>query len=145
MYERFAGVAELADARDLKSRELIPRAGSIPVSGTTTNFISRGRAARLARRAHNPEVRRFKSPPRNQKRKQSDGLLFRFWNDVFRMRNVMRTLCVMTASPCDAPFGRVKEHIASLCALAQYITVRSTTPLARKGKHNSLQMLKNIV
>ena len=33
-----AGVAELADARDLKSRELIPRAGSIPVSGTKTNL-----------------------------------------------------------------------------------------------------------
>jgi len=25
-----------------------------------------------------------KSHPRNQKRKQSIGLLFRFWNDVFR-------------------------------------------------------------
>ena len=77
MTKRIAGVAELADARDLKSRELIPRAGSIPVSGTKVfspeqisvsyNFISRGRAARLARRAHNPEVRRFKSPPRNQR------------------------------------------------------------------------------
>ena len=32
--QRNAGVAELADARDLKSRELTPRAGSIPVSGT---------------------------------------------------------------------------------------------------------------
>ena len=77
-WQMIAGVAELADARDLKSRELIPRAGSIPVSGTKTNLpvnISRGRAARLARRAHNPEVRRFKSPPRNQKRKQSIGLL----------------------------------------------------------------------
>ena len=110
-----AGVAELADARDLKSRELIPRAGSIPVSGTkTTNLISRGRAARLARRAHNPEVRRFKSPPRNQKRKQSIGLLFRFWNDVFRKRNVMRTSCVMTASPCDVRFASEKEHNTSL-------------------------------
>ena len=70
-WQMIAGVAELADARDLKSRELIPRAGSIPVSGTKTNLpvnISRGRAARLARRAHNPEVRRFKSPPRNQTR-----------------------------------------------------------------------------
>ena len=32
-------------------------------------------------------------------------------------RNVMRTSCVMTASPCDVPFGRVKEHITSLCAV----------------------------
>ena len=37
---RFAGVAELADARDLKSRELIPRAGSIPVSGTKATKIN---------------------------------------------------------------------------------------------------------
>ena len=36
-----AGMAELVDARDLKSREILSRAGSIPVSGT----ISRGRAA----------------------------------------------------------------------------------------------------
>ena len=35
----------------------------------------------------------------------------------------MRTSCVMTASPCDVPFGRGKEHITSLCATAQYITV----------------------
>ena len=31
-------------------------------------------------------------------------------------RNVLRTSCVMTASPCDVPFGREAEHIASLCA-----------------------------
>ena len=43
---------------------------------------------------------------RNQKRKQSIGLLFRFWNDVFRTRNVMRTACVMTASPCGVRFAR---------------------------------------
>jgi hypothetical protein len=47
----------------------------------------------------------------------SKEVLFRFWNDVFRKRNVMRTTCVMTASPCDVPFGRGKEHIASLCAI----------------------------
>ena len=62
-------MAELADARDLKSREIISRTGSIPASGTTSNFISRGRAVWSARRAHNPEVGRFKSPPRNQTQK----------------------------------------------------------------------------
>ena len=31
-----AGVAELADARDLKSRETFSRTGSSPVSGTST-------------------------------------------------------------------------------------------------------------
>ena len=39
----------------------------------------RGVEQLVARRAHNPEVRWFKSPPRNQTRKQSIGLLFRFW------------------------------------------------------------------
>ena len=53
----------------------------------------------------------------------------------------------MTASPCDVPFGREAEHIASLCALAQYITVQEqvcsgTTSLARKGKHHFLQKLE---
>ena len=59
----------------------------------------------------------FKSHPRNQNRKQSIGLLFRFWNDVFRTRNVMRTSCVMTASPCVVRFARAEEHITSLCAI----------------------------
>ena len=30
----FAGMAELADARDLKSREILSRTGSTPASGT---------------------------------------------------------------------------------------------------------------
>ena len=42
-----AGMAELADARDLKSRGTFSRTGSRPVSGTIhfTVSISRGRAA----------------------------------------------------------------------------------------------------
>ena len=38
-----------------------------------------------------PEVMWWGSHLRNQKRKQSYGLLFCFWNDVFRKRNVMHT------------------------------------------------------
>ena len=54
---------------------------------------------------------------------------FRFWNDVFRKRNVMHTSCVMTASPSEVPFGRVigTHHItlrqwrnSSLCRKAQH-------------------------
>ena len=95
----YAGVAELADARDLKSRELIPRAGSIPVSGTT-NLISRGRAARLARRAHNPEVRRFKSPPRNQKDQTPKrvSVLFGRRSDLHRLSFAVRSLSVCNAN-----------------------------------------------
>ena len=48
----YAGVAELVDARDLKSCVPKERAGSTPVSGT----IYRGVEQLVARRAHNPEV-----------------------------------------------------------------------------------------
>ena len=61
-----AGVAELADARDLKSREVYP---SYRFEPGFRHHISRSGAAWLARRAHNPEVRRFKSPLRTQKNK----------------------------------------------------------------------------
>ena len=50
--KQHAGMAELADARDLKSCGTFSRAGSIPVSGT----IYRGVEQLVARRAHNPEV-----------------------------------------------------------------------------------------
>ena len=57
-----AGMAELADARDLKSR----------VTKVTYRFKPgfrhqsyRGVEQLVARRAHNPEVVRFKSHPRN--------------------------------------------------------------------------------
>ena len=45
-------MAELADARDLKSRGIPSRAGSTPVSGTKY----RGVEQLAARRAHNPEA-----------------------------------------------------------------------------------------
>ena len=57
-------MAELADARDLKSREIFSRTGSTPASGT--NNIAEW-SSLVARRAHNPEVMRFKSHLRNQR------------------------------------------------------------------------------
>ena len=57
-------MAELADARDLKSREIFSRTGSTPASGT--KYIAEW-SSLVARRAHNPEVMRFKSHLRNQK------------------------------------------------------------------------------
>ena len=59
----YAGMAELADARDLKSREILSRTGSTPASGTNIA----GWSSSVARRAHNPKVVRFKSHSRNQK------------------------------------------------------------------------------
>ena len=59
----YAGMAELADARDLKSREIFSRTGSTPASGTNIAEWS----SLVARRAHNPKVMRFKSHLRNQK------------------------------------------------------------------------------
>ncbi len=60
----YAGMAELADARDLKSREILSRTGSTPASGTI--YIAEW-SSLVARRAHNPKVMRFKSHLRNQK------------------------------------------------------------------------------
>ena len=57
-------MAEQADARDLKSREILSRTGSTPASGT--NYIAEW-SSLVARRAHNPKVMRFKSHLRNQK------------------------------------------------------------------------------
>ena len=57
-------MAELADARDLKSREIFSRTGSTPASGTI-NIAEWSSLA--ARRAHNPKVMRFKSHLRNQR------------------------------------------------------------------------------
>ena len=71
----YAGMAELADARDLKSREILSRTGSTPASGTNIA----GWSSSVARRAHNPKVVRFKSHSRNQKRKTHPrGVFFSF-------------------------------------------------------------------
>ena len=77
-----------------------------------------GWSSLVARRAHNPKVVRFKSHSRNQKRKQSIWTAFSFLERCVPLsRNVMRTLCVMSASPRDVRFARIKEHITSLCAI----------------------------
>ena len=57
-----AGMAELADAWDLKSHEILSRTGSTPASGTSIAEWS----SLVARRAHNPKVVWFKSRLRNQ-------------------------------------------------------------------------------
>ena len=72
----YAGMAELADARDLKSREILSRTGSTPASGT--NNIAEW-SSLAARRAHNPKVMRFKSHLRNQKRKHTLTVCFFFF------------------------------------------------------------------
>ena len=83
-----------------------------------------------------------KSHLRNQKRKQSLDCFFRFWNDVFRKRNVMRTSCVMTASPCDVRFAREDaEHITSLrptgatslCVALHHLPVRANITLYKQA------------
>ena len=67
-----AGVAELADARDLKSRGTLSRAGSIPVSGT----IYRGVEQLVARRAHNPEAVGSSPIPATRKKHLRKQVLF---------------------------------------------------------------------
>ena len=78
---RNAGMAELADARDLKSREIFSRTGSTPASGTI--YIAEW-SSLVARRAHNPKVMRFKSHLRNQKTKPTlvVGFIFLLRSDL---------------------------------------------------------------
>ena len=59
----YAVVAELADARDLKSLGSNVVRVRFP---STAPFLYRGVEQLVARRAHNPEVVWFKSHPRNQ-------------------------------------------------------------------------------
>ena len=75
----YAGMAELADARDLKSREILSRTGSTPASGT--NNIAEW-SSLAARRAHNPKVMRFKSHLRNQKNSEHQ-LVYRVFSFLF--------------------------------------------------------------
>ena len=67
-----AGVAELADARDLKSREvtLVPVRPRPPAPFYIAEWSSL-----VARRAHNPKVVWFKSRPRNQSKSSTQGVL----------------------------------------------------------------------
>ena len=62
--EHYAGMAELADARDLKSREIF---FSYRFDPGFRHHIA-GWSSLVARRAHNPEVVRFKSHPRNHRK-----------------------------------------------------------------------------
>ena len=75
-----AGMAELADARDLKSREIFSRTGSTPASGTI--YIAEW-SSLAARRAHNPKVMRFKSHLRNHKNSEHH-LVYRVFSFALR-------------------------------------------------------------
>ena len=87
------------------------RAGSIPVSGT---IISRGRAAWSARRAHNPEVVRFKSHPRNQKRFHSR---YNFGYGILLYIRKMPHFCPKTAhfDGFEGVFSYKTDKSAILC------------------------------
>ena len=88
---RNAGMAELADARDLKSREIFSRTGSTPASGT--NHIAEW-SSLVARRAHNPKVMRFKSHLRNQKKpKLNQRFIVGFFLFGFKAALCPRDLC----------------------------------------------------
>ena len=104
-------MAELADARDLKSREINSRTGSTPASGTI--YIA-GWSSSVARRAHNPEVVRFKSHPRNQKRFHSR---YNFGYGILLYIRKMPYFCPLTAhfSGFEGVFSFVNDKSADLC------------------------------
>ena len=93
-----AGVAELVDARDLKSCVPKERAGSTPVSGTTTLLPQpyRGVEQLVARRAHNPEVAGSSPVPATRKTCYCEGNTSYFFISaprVIQHRNVRVTVC----------------------------------------------------
>ena len=87
-------MAEQADARDLKSRGTNIPYRFDPGFRHHCNFLNIAEWSSLvARRAHNPKVAWFKSRLRNQKQKQSIGLLFSFLERCLPLR------------ACDVAFG----------------------------------------
>ena len=137
-------MAELADARDLKSREIYFSYRFDP--GFRHHNIA-GWSSLAARRAHNPKVVRFKSHSRNQKRKHTLVVCFSFcsrrglplcdlrvmrtasvarWvtskkqlrtvfvTEVHKARSSRRTLCP-TMSAYATGRGYVRARLSSLC------------------------------
>ena len=88
-----AGMAELADARDLKSREIFSRTGSTPASGTI--YIAEW-SSLAARRAHNPKVMRFKSHLRNQRNSEHYGVPSFFFRSAKALRVLRCASCSLT-------------------------------------------------
>ena len=82
-------MAELADARDLKSREIYFSYRFDP--GFRHHYIAEW-SSLVARRAHNPKVMRFKSHLRNQIKRQSIRTAFLF---AFGCGSVLHDLRVM--------------------------------------------------
>ena len=91
----FAGMAELADARDLKSRDT--RVSYRFETGFRHQYIAEW-SSLVARRAHNPEAVRFKSHLRNQKIKQMHQHLLYFFVLEVTMQSLSN--CLQFDSVC---------------------------------------------
>ena len=91
----YAGMAELADARDLKSREINFSYRFDP--GFRHHYIAEW-SSLVARRAHNPEAVRFKSHLRNQKIKQMHQHLLHFFVPEVTMQSLSN--CLQFDSVC---------------------------------------------
>ena len=106
-----AGVAELADARDLKSRgnsTPVPVRPRSPAPKLFLNLILyRGVEQLVARRAHNPEVVRFKSHPRNQKRK---ALRKKCFSVLVAMKRTLRCMKNEVAFGYEACLRHIKKE-----------------------------------
>ena len=100
---RYAGMAELADARDLKSREINFSYRFDP--GFRHHYIAEW-SSLVARRAHNPKVMRFKSHLRNQ-RNSVHRSVFRVFSFALRKRcemefepHELRSMTTLRVLPC---------------------------------------------
>ncbi len=74
----------------------------------------RGVEQLVARRAHNPEVRRFKSPPRNQRKKQSKDCFF-LW--LLSKPQAWYIITARSVVHIISPIGAVSHHATACITL----------------------------
>ena len=111
---QYAGLAELADARDLKSREINISYRFDP--GFRHHYIA-GWSSPVARRAHNPKVVRFKSHSRNQK---NSNHLFGGLSSFLLVAGA--ALCFTTFGPLNRVCGG-KAHFSSLSLIFKIVAI----------------------
>ena len=115
-------MAELADARDLKSREIYFSYRFDP--GFRHHSIAEW-SSLVARRAHNPKVMRFKSHLRNQKNSNHHTVV---WVFSFLVAEIDGILNLMTCALWASPFGiRANNLRPKLKQLSVVLTTVDTT------------------
>ena len=119
-----AGVAELADARDLKSREVT----LVPVRPRSPAPNIAEWSSPVARRAHNPKVVGSNPAPATKGKTSFKRMRFFFWSEInlFEICEMCFARKRTTFGCCEMPAG-VRRFISfHIAAKTQYITMHST-------------------